>query len=81
MKLTMDCEQARKELSNYLEGEVTPEVREAIGRHLARCRCCQVIFDTTRRTLRIVSDAGPFEIPLEVSARLHARLAELYSAP
>jgi predicted anti-sigma-YlaC factor YlaD len=81
MKLTMDCEQARKELSNYLEGEVTAEVREAIDRHLAHCRCCRVIFDTTRRTLRIVSDAGPFEIPLEASARLRARLAELYSAP
>jgi len=81
MKLRMDCKKARQELSNYLEGEVAAEVRRAIDVHLGRCRCCQVIFDTTRRTLHIVSDAGPFEIPLEVSERLHARLAELYSSP
>ena len=81
MKLSMDCAKARQELSNYLEGEVTAEVQRAIDEHLAHCRCCQVIFDTTRRTLRIVSDSGPFEIPLEVRARLHARLAELYAAP
>ncbi len=79
MKLKMNCAQARRELSNYLENEVSPEVRAAIDAHLRHCRNCNVIFDTTRRTLRIVSDAGPFEIPLAVSGRLHARLAQLYS--
>lgn len=73
----LDCRQVLAELSNYLDGEVPPEVKRALERHLAKCSRCALVYDTTRRTLKIVTESGPFEISLDSSARLHARLREL----
>jgi hypothetical protein len=38
-----------------------------------------VVFDTTGRMLKIVTDAEPFEVPLAVSARLYTRLEKVLS--
>lgn len=73
----LDCRQVLAELSNYLDGEVLPEVKRALEQHLAKCHRCALVYDTTRRTLKIVTESGPFEISLASSARLHARLREL----
>jgi anti-sigma factor RsiW len=75
----MDCKTVLANLSDYVDGEVSNEVRKALEEHIARCRRCRVVLDTTRRTLKIVLDAEPFEVPLAVSARLYTRLEELLS--
>ncbi len=75
----LDCRQVLAELSNYIDDEVTLELRHAIEEHLAHCRRCWVVFDTTRKTLIIVSDALPPATPLAVSERLHARLRQVFA--
>ncbi len=73
----LDCKQVLAELSNYLDAEVSPEVKQAVEQHLAKCHRCSLVYDTTRKTLKIVTEVGPFEIPLGVSTSLHKRLQEL----
>jgi predicted anti-sigma-YlaC factor YlaD len=73
----MDCKDVLAGLSDYMDGDVSGELRKALEEHIRRCRRCRVVFDTTRRTLQIVSDAEPFEVPLAVSARLYARLEKV----
>ena len=75
----MDCREVLANLSDYVDGDVSDEIRRALEEHIARCRRCRVVLDTTRRTLKIVLDAEPFEVPLAVSARLYARLEEVLS--
>ena len=70
----MDCKAVLENLSDYVDGDVSADIRKALEEHIARCRRCRVVLDTTRRTLKIVLDAEPFEVPLAVSARLYARL-------
>ncbi len=74
-----DCRQVLAELSNYMDDEVTLELKRAIEEHLARCGRCSVVYDTTRRTLKIVSGNLPPGAPLAVSERLHARLRQLFA--
>jgi anti-sigma factor (TIGR02949 family) len=74
----LDCKQVLAELSNYLDAEVSSELKQAVEQHLARCHRCSLVYDTTRKTLKIVTEVGPYEVPLEVSARLHVRLQELF---
>lgn len=71
---TMSCREVLEQLSEYLDGEVAENLRNAIEEHLRRCHRCTVVFDTTKQTLRIVRDVEPFEVPLQVSTRLYARL-------
>jgi anti-sigma factor RsiW len=73
----IDCKTFLANLSDYVDGEVSGEVRRALEEHVGRCRRCGVILDTTKKALKIVLDAEPFEVPLAVSARLYARLEEV----
>jgi predicted anti-sigma-YlaC factor YlaD len=75
----LDCKEVLDNLSNYMDGEGSDEVRKAIELHLSRCSRCRVIFDTTGKMLKIVTDVEPFEVPLGVSARLYARLEKFLS--
>jgi anti-sigma factor RsiW len=68
------CEEFRIELSNLVDGELSPELRRLLEHHLADCGVCRVLYDSTRKTLTILSDAGAFELAPEVSERLAARI-------
>jgi len=68
------CEDVRAALGDYIDGDVSPDIRRELERHLAECRTCQVLYDTTRKTLRIVTDVGSFEVPEAVSERLINRI-------
>ena len=51
------------EIGNYLEGDVAEEVRLLLENHLSHCRTCTVLYDSTRKTLQIVTDSGSFDLP------------------
>lgn len=75
-RILMDCRQFLEEFSGFIDGESTIGIREAIEEHLAFCRKCEVIYNSTKRTLQIVTDCADqtYDIPSDVSARLHDRV-------
>jgi predicted anti-sigma-YlaC factor YlaD len=76
---TMDCKEVLANMSCYIDGDGSAELRKRLEEHVARCRRCRVVFDTIGRMLKIVTDVGPFEVPLAVSARLYNRLEKILS--
>lgn len=70
------CAQVLKELSNYIDEDVDPQLRAEIEKHLRGCRRCSVLLDSTRKTLRIVGDDRVFEVPADYSERLHRFLTK-----
>jgi len=54
---------------DYLEGQLADEVRHQLESHIAHCTTCQVVYDSTRKTLQIVTDSASFDLP-EVSVNL-----------
>jgi len=76
---TMDCKDVLANLSCYIDGQGSEELRRALEEHISRCRRCRVVFDSTGKMLKIVTDADPFEVPLSVSARLYSRLETVLS--
>lgn len=80
--MVLDCKHVWKQISNYIDGSVPPELREQIETHLANCRHCAAVLDSTRNILVLVADERTFELPVGFSERLHARLqAELSANP
>jgi anti-sigma factor RsiW len=61
------CDEFLAEFGDYLENRVPPEVREELEAHLAQCRACHVLYDSTRKTIRIVTDSDSFELPSAIS--------------
>ena len=74
--MTLDCKHVWAQVSEYIDGSVAPEVKEAIERHLANCRHCSAVYDSTRNILMLVGDERTFEVPVGFSQRLHNRLQE-----
>ena len=65
------CDEFMAELGNYLEGDVALEVRRQLEGHLSHCQTCQVVYDSTRKTIKIVTDSGSFDLP-EAAVKLSA---------
>jgi hypothetical protein len=59
----ISCADFMAELGNYLEEDVAAEVRQQLENHLSHCQTCQVVVDSTRKTLQIVTDSGSFDLP------------------
>jgi predicted anti-sigma-YlaC factor YlaD len=64
------CEEVLAGMSEYMDDEPGAAIRKQIEDHMVHCRSCRAIYDSTRKTLRIVTDTGVFELPQEVSARI-----------
>ncbi len=68
------CDEFLAEFGDYLSGRVSPEVREQLQLHLGQCRTCQVLYDSTRKTLKIVTDSRSFDLPVDVSEEIVDRV-------
>lgn len=66
----MNCRALLETLSEYLDDSAAASVRADLEAHLAECRSCTVVVETSRRTLKIVTDVGSFDIPQDLSERL-----------
>jgi predicted anti-sigma-YlaC factor YlaD len=70
----VSCKTVIANLTNYLDGDVAPEMRQKIEKHLRRCHRCTAVYDSTRKMLVITGDERVFEIPAGYSERLHSFL-------
>jgi predicted anti-sigma-YlaC factor YlaD len=70
----VSCKTVIANLTDYLEGDVAPEMRQKIEKHLRGCHRCTAVYDSTRKMLVITGDERIFEIPAGFSERLHAFL-------
>jgi predicted anti-sigma-YlaC factor YlaD len=58
----LSCAEFLAEFGDYLEEAASPEVRAHLEEHLRECKTCQVIVDSTRKTIRFVTDSDSFTL-------------------
>jgi hypothetical protein len=59
------CEEFLSEFGDYLEGCAGPDLKSCIEEHMRDCKSCQVIVDSTAKTIRIVTESDSFTLPTE----------------
>ncbi|PYX21599.1 MAG: hypothetical protein DMG82_17695 [Acidobacteria bacterium] len=80
----LSCAEFLTEFGEYLEDAADPQARARLEEHLHECKTCQVIMDTTRKTIRFVTDSESFTLsgcdmePLvsQVMARIRTKQQE-----
>ena len=72
----ISCQDFITELGNLLDNELAAEIREQLEAHLAHCNTCQVLYDSTSKTLRIVTDSGSFEYPEPIAEPLVSKIMD-----
>ena len=56
-----NCDDLIKELGEYLEDQTAVSIRKELEAHMARCRSCKVLVDSTMQTIKITTGSGSFE--------------------
>jgi predicted anti-sigma-YlaC factor YlaD len=79
--MTLNCKHVWAQVSDYIDGSVSPEMKADIERHLAHCRYCSAVLDSTRNILVLVGDERTFEVPVGFGERLHGRLQAMMDSP
>ena len=72
--MEISCLEVIRELSNYIEQDLEPQLRADIQAHLPNCAHCTAIYDGLRNTITLVGDGRSFELPSGFSQRLRDKM-------
>jgi anti-sigma factor RsiW len=72
----ISCVEVWRELSNYVDGAVDPDLRQRMEEHFKTCEHCTAVLDGTRNVVRLVGESRVFDLPAGFSDRLKKRLQE-----
>jgi len=75
--IEISCVEVWREISNYLDEEVSPDKRERMEAHFKVCAHCTAVLDGTRNVVGLVGDGKLFQVPEGFSKRLYKKLQEL----
>jgi len=79
--MVVSCEQVWREISNYLEGDVNPQLRAAMEAHFRECKHCTAVLDGTKNVVHLYTDDRLVELPAGFSERWQRKLAESMPPP
>jgi predicted anti-sigma-YlaC factor YlaD len=74
--IEISCVHVWREISDYLDGETDPVLRERMSEHFRNCAHCSAVLDGARNILTLVADGKSFDLPEGFSSRLRKRLAQ-----
>jgi len=74
----ISCADFMAAIGDYLDGEVAEGVRAQLEAHLSHCSNCQVVYDSAKKTIRVLTDSGSFDLPeaaaKPITERIMARI-------
>lgn len=72
----MTCERVLEQLSDYLDGELSPAGMAGVQSHLRGCPGCEQEHQALRQTVQLLAVHGRQTIPIDCRAQVLARLRE-----
>ena len=74
--IEISCLEVWREISNYVDETVDPELRARMEEHLKHCDHCSAVLDGARNVVSLVADGRSFELPKGFGQRLYQRLKD-----
>ncbi len=76
----ISCEALLQYLSDYIDENLDEELTAVAKHHLATCRNCRVVLDSTQKTIFLYRQQGRRAIPAGRRQRLFNRLQDAFLA-
>jgi len=70
----MNCTDFLSQLTDYFDGQISPDLLEEVRAHLAGCTHCEVVLNTTRQTIEVYRGNEIYEISDDLRDRLHSAI-------
>src|SRR5215470_3706133 len=78
----MNCDEARKLMDGYLDGELDPVTSQKVEQHLRDCPKCEQAYEVETAMAHAISQAAPYyKAPPELRERIQVSLREAIGAP
>jgi anti-sigma factor RsiW len=72
----VNCTDFLAKLTDYFDGQIDSALLIEVKEHLGTCHHCEVVVDTTRKTIDVYRGTETYEFPEELSSRLRAAVME-----
>ncbi len=72
--IEISCLEVWREISNYVDSDVEPELRARMEAHFKVCAHCKAILDGTRNVVKLVADGVEYPVPEGFSRRLYSKI-------
>ena len=72
--IEISCVEVWREISNYLDGEISAELRERMAAHFKVCAHCTAVLEGTQNVVGLVGDGRLFQVPDGFSKRLYKKI-------
>jgi anti-sigma factor (TIGR02949 family) len=70
------CDELITNLSDYIDGELEPELCDQLEQHLAGCNNCRLMVDNMKMTVKLCRDGICEDLPPALQEKLDNQLAE-----
>lgn len=70
----MNCTDFLSQLTDYFDGQISPELLEEVRAHLAGCSHCEVVLNTTRRTIEVYRNNEIYDMSEDLRDKLHSAI-------
>ena len=71
----ISCAEVWREISNFVDGEVEPEIKARMEHHFRNCKNCTAVLEGTRNTVRLLTDGEWYPLPTGFGQRLFQRIS------
>ena len=72
--IEISCQHVWKEISNYVDDDVDPDLRARMEAHFKICAHCKAVVDGTKNVVKLIADGVEYELPEGFSKRLYERI-------
>lgn len=74
--IEISCLEVWREVSNYVDGDVSAELHARMEAHFKVCSHCKAIYDGTKNVVTLVADGVEYQMPTGFSRRLYSKLQD-----
>ena len=74
--IEISCLEVWRELSNYVDNDVDPELRARMEAHFKSCAHCKAVLEGTKNVVKLVADGVEYELPTGFSDRLYRKIKD-----
>ena len=72
--IQISCVEVWREISNYVDDQVPPDLRARMEAHFKVCSQCKAVVDGTKNIVKLLGDGVEFEVPPGFSERLYKKI-------
>ena len=66
----LTCKEFVDGISDFIDDEIAPDLRERLKKHITECPNCWVVYDTTKKTIQVFKGMEAQPLPEDVRSRL-----------